>query len=266
MITRVGTLLLIALFGACGRAPAPASVPAAASEPAAATVDIYAAAVAHPGRTDADRARDANRKPDQVLAFFGIAPGMVVLDMFSGGGYYTEILSYVVGEGGKVYAHNNSAYVQYVGEEATDRYGGNRLANVELLMAENNELALPAAEFDAIMMVLAYHDIYYIDPDNGWPEIDGARMIAEFHRALKPGGILAIVDHAAVAGSPRETGNTLHRIDPDIVVAELEQAGFVLDGSSDILRNPLDDLGLNMADPSIRGRTDRFVMRFRKPG
>ena len=76
---------------------------------------------------------------------------------------------------------------------------------------------------------------------------------------------LPLVDHAAAAGSPRETGNTLHRIDPDIVVSELTEAGFVLDGTSDLLRNTTDDLSLNMADPSIRGRTDRFVMRFRKP-
>ncbi|MDH4072523.1 MAG: methyltransferase domain-containing protein [Gammaproteobacteria bacterium] len=262
MRARVSTLLLVALLAACSRAPAPAEAPAATGN---SSTDIYAEAIASVGRTDADRARDANRKPAEVLSFLGIEPGMVVLDMFSGGGYYTEILSNVVGSDGKVVAHNNAVYVQFVGEEATNRYRDERLPNVELLMAENNELALPADTFDAIMMVLAYHDIYYIDPDNGWPEIDGQKLIAEFRAGLKPGGILAIVDHAAAAGSPRETGNTLHRIDPDIVVSELTKAGFVLDGTSDVLRNTTDDLSLNMADPSIRGRTDRFVMRFRKP-
>ena len=265
MMARVAALLLVTLLGSCGRAGDSAAVPAAAGAPEATNADVYAAAVAHPGRTDADRARDANRKPAQVLDFFGIRPGMAVLDMFSGGGYYTEILSHVVGDRGKVTAHNNQAYLQYVGEEATRRYADDRLPNVELLVAENNELTLPAETYDAIMMVLAYHDIYYVDPENGWPEIDGPKMIAELRSALKPGGILAVVDHAARPGSPRETGNTLHRIDPDIVVAELEQAGFVLDGTSDVLRNPEDELTLNMADPSIRGRTDRFVMRFLKP-
>ena len=83
---------------------------------------------------------------------------------------------------------------------------------------------------------------------------------------MHPGGILGVVDHYAAAGSARETGNTLHRIDPEIVIAEIEAAGFVLEESSDILRNMNDDHSLNMADPKVRGKTDRFVLRFRKPG
>ena len=227
---------------------------------------IYQQAVNHPERTESDRARDAGRKPAEVLEFAGIRPGMNVLDMYSGGGYYTEILSRVVGPEGRVTAHTNQAYAQFVGEEATNRYADNRLANVNHLRAENNELALPEAAFDAVMLVLAYHDIYYVDPDNGWPKIDGPKFVAELYKGTKPGGILTVVDHYAAPGSPRESGNTLHRIDPQIVIEEIEAAGYVLDGRSDILRNPEDDHSLQMADPQVRGKTDRFVLRFRKPG
>jgi predicted methyltransferase len=232
---------------------------------AAALGEIYRAAVANSQRTDSDRSRDAGRRPAEVLEFFGIEPGMHVLDMFSGGGYYTELLSYVVGPDGKVVSHTNSAYAQFVGEEAVNRYAGNRLANVEVLLAENNELDLPRNEFDAVMMILAYHDIYYVDADNGWPKIDGPVLVAELFDSLKPGGIVAVVDHYAAAGSPRETGGSLHRIDPEIVIDEMQSAGFVLDGKSDVLRNMDDDHSLNMSDPKVRGKTDRFVFKFRKP-
>jgi predicted methyltransferase len=231
----------------------------------AALQKIHATAVANPQRSDADRDRDAGRNPAAVLDFFGIAPGMSVLDMFSGGGYYTELLSYSVGNKGKVIAHTNSAYANFVGDEAVNRYADGRLPNVEILLAENNALALPTNSFDAVMMVLAYHDIYYIDPENGWPEIDGPQLVEELFDSLKPGGILAIVDHYATAGSARETGNSLHRIDPAIVRKELEAAGFVHDGTSDVLRNAADDHSLHMGDPKVRGKTDRFVMKFRKP-
>jgi len=230
-----------------------------------ADASIYEQAVANPGRSAADRARDAGRHPAAVLEFFGIRPGMAVLDMYSGGGYYTELLSYIVGPEGRVIAHTNEAYARFVGEEATQRYANDRLPNVDVLIAENNELELPPGQFDAVMLILAYHDIYYVAPDSGWPRIDGPAFIAELREALKPGGLLAVVDHYAAAGAPAETGNTLHRIDPAIVIAELEAAGFRLEAQSDILRNTDDDHSLYMADPSVRGKTDRFVMRFRKP-
>ena len=226
---------------------------------------VYDNAVQHPARSASDRERDASRKPDQVLEFVGIVPGMRVLDMFSGGGYYTELMAYVVGESGTVVAHSNEAYAAYVGDEALTRYGGDRLPNVQMLMAENNELVLEDSDFDAIMLVLSFHDIYFEDAENGWPRIDGPAFLAELYKGLKPGGVLGIVDHFAAPGSPRETGSTLHRIDPAIVVEETEAAGFVLEETSDVLRNLDDDHTLNMADPAIRGNTDRFVMRFRKP-
>ncbi len=262
------TALALLVLSACGQDPSPAANTPAMEEPATATdapTNIYVDAVSRTDRTEADRARDAGRKPADVLEFFAIEPGMIVLDMFSGGGYYTELLSRVVGPDGEVLAHTNSAYTQFVGEEATNRYANERLPNVELLLAENNELELPADTFDAVMMILAYHDIYYVGPNAGWPKIDGPKLVEELFDGLKPGGILAVVDHYAAAGSPRETGNTLHRIDPQIVIAELEAAGFELQAKSDVLRNMDDDHSLNMGDPKVRGNTDRFVLRFRKP-
>lgn len=265
-ITRILTLALLALVG-CSKAPAPQQTTDDVAGTAAATptASVYEIAVASPGRTDADRERDAGRKPGKVLEFFGIAPGMTVLDMFSGGGYYTEMISNIAGPEGTVVAHTNSAYAGFVGDEAVNRYAENRLANVEILLAENNELQLPAAEFDVVMLILAYHDIYYVDAANGWPKIDGPGLLTELYQALKPGGILAVVDHFAAAGSPRETGGSLHRIDPQIVVSELEAEGFELEDKSDVLRNMDDDYSKGMFDPEVRGKTDRFVLKFRKP-
>ena len=132
-------------------------------------------------------------------------------------------------------------------------------------MAENNELELPSEGFDAVLMILSYHDLFYADPDNGWPKINGPKLLAELYQGMKPGAILGVVDHYAEAGSSRETGNSVHRIDPGIVISELEIAGFVLDGKSQILRNMDDDYSKIVFDPDLRGKTDRFVLRFRKP-
>lgn len=237
-----------------------AAMPAAA-EPAS----IYDAAVAAEGRLPGDYERDGGRKPATVLAFFGIERGDTVLDLYSGGGYYTELLSRVVGPDGKVVAHSNEAYLNFVGDEFDARYADDRLANVDVLMAENNELDLDEGAFDAIVVVLAYHDVYHVDVEHGWAAIDKPKLLAELYAGLEPGGVLGIVDHVAAAGSPPETGHTLHRIDPAIIVADLEEAGFELDGSSDALRNPADDHSKIVFDPSIRGRTDRVILLFRKP-
>ncbi len=261
------TLALLTLVG-CGEATTPAPTQTTddpAVSAAGPMVSIYERAVASPGRTDADRERDAGRKPGEVLEFFGIAPGMAVLDMFSGGGYYTEMLSTIVGPDGRIVAHTNTAYAGFVGDEAVNRYADDRLANVEILLAENNELELPVAEVDVVMLVLSYHDIYFVDEANGWPKIDAAKFLAELEKGLKPGGMLAVVDHYAEAGSPRETGGSLHRIDPQSVISELEAEGLVLEARSEVLRNPEDDHSLGVFDPEVRGRTDRFVLKFRKP-
>lgn len=258
-------LLGLLLFAACSGTSNTDMAASKTPDSTPSNMDVYEAALAHPDRSAADRERDAARRPAEVLTFFGIEPGMRVLDLYSGGGYYSEILARLVGPSGAVDAHNNEAYLGFAGDEITARYADGRLANVRRLMAENNELTLDAATLDAITMILTYHDFYFEDAANGWPKIDGPAFLAELNKGLKPGGVVGLVDHNAPAGSPSSTGGTTHRIDPAIVIADMEAAGFVLDGESDLLRNPDDDLERNVFDPAVRGATDRFVLRFRKP-
>ena len=132
-------------------------------------------------------------------------------------------------------------------------------------MAENNHLMLEADSLDAVFMSMSFHDLYHEDVENGWEKIDGPAFLAELNKGLKHGGIVAILDHYAEAGAPPETGETLHRIDPALVIANMEAAGFVLEAQSDLLRNPDDDHSKIVFAPEIRGKTDQFAMRFRKP-
>ena len=271
MRTIIALLALTLVIAGCSR-PADEPEPAAsAPEPAAETVaepeiSIYEAAVASTTRLEGDRDSDAGRNPEAVLEFFAIQPGDVVLEMWAGSGYYTELLAHVVGEGGKVVAHANTPILSFAGEAHINRHANGRLPNAEILMAENNEMALEADTFDAATLILNYHDLYWSSDEYGWETIDVPAFNAELYKGMKPGGTLGIVDHQAVSGSPAETGGTLHRIDSAIVIAELEAAGFVLDGESDALANPDDDHTKNVFDPEIRGKTDRFVLRFKKPG
>ncbi len=231
-------------------------------------MSMYEAAVANAARPDADRERDAARKPADVLEFIGVQPGMTVLDLFTGGGYYAEIIAHIVGGEGRVIAQTNEAYMNFgsIGETFNDRFGNDRLPNVETLLAENNELSLDPDSIDVAMLVLSFHDLYLVDDENGWPAIDVDAFLAELRRGLRPGGTVAIIDHTGAAGvAPEESGNTLHRIDPAAVVATMERAGFTLDGESDILANPDDDLTQMVFADGIRGQTDRFIMTFTSP-
>lgn len=243
-----------------------ASEPAAeTSAPAEPEVSIYEAAVTNPGRPADDRDNDASRHPAEVLAFFGVQPGDTVLEMFAGSGYYTELLAHVVGNSGTVFAHINTPMLGFVGDAFEARHADKRLPNADILHAENNELVLVADSYDVITMTLNYHDLYWVSEERGWAEFDVPALLAELHKGLKPGGTLGITDHNAAADSGPETGGTLHRINRDIVVAELEAAGFKFDGESDVLRNPDDDYSIMVFDPAVRGKTDRFVLRFKKP-
>lgn len=269
-MTRILALIAATcVIAACSQdAPEPEAVAEAPVETSPAVqpeMSIYTAAVASDTRPDADRESDAGRNPEAVLEFFGIQPGDVVLEMWAGGGYYTELLAHVVGEDGKVLVHANTPILNFAGEAHTNRHANNRLPNTEILMAENNELMLEADSLDAITIILNYHDLYWSSEQYGWEQIDVAAFLAEIYKGLKPGGILGIVDHQAVSGSPSETGSTLHRIDSAIVISELEGVGFTLDGESDALANSEDDHTKGVFDPEIRGKTDRYVLRFSKP-
>lgn len=269
MRTFVVAVLFLALgLAACGQRDSAEQSATKAEAPAAAKpapASPVAAALADPRRPTGDLETDQRRRPLETLEFFGIAPGMTVLDMFSGGGYYSEILSYLVGDQGAVHAHNNTPYLGWLAEPIAARYKDGRLPRVNRFTAENNELDLPESTFDAVLLILSYHDVYHVDEANGWSKIDGPAMLAEIFQAMKPGAVLGVVDHVAAAGAPPETGETLHRIDPALARSDIEAAGFVFEAQSDILANPADDHTLHTFSEQMRGKTDQFVFRFRRP-
>ncbi len=238
---------------------------AAASGPKASAA--IAAAIASPDRPEADRAQDERRKPQEFLQFTGIAPGMRVLDAFAAGGYYTELLSRVVGPSGAVIAYNNPPYASFAAKGIAARYAGDRLPNVQRLTLDVDQLDLPPQSLDAVIFVMSYHDLYWRPTDGSWPATDPAQMLARLYAALKAGGVVVVQDHvAAPGGDTAEVVGKLHRIDPAVVRRDFERAGFKLDAESRMLAHPDDDHTKLVFDEAIRGRTDQFVYRFRRPG
>ncbi len=220
------------------------------------------AALANPARPQADRDADARRKPAETLDFFGIGPGMTVVDLIASGGYYTEVLSNAVGANGKVYMQNAPASLQ--GERGTrteqaitERLAGGRLANVERLNRDAADLGLPDNSLDAAVIALEYHELFRsADPDAE------RKFLNEMKRVLKPGGILGVIDHAGNAGNDN---GPMHRAELDKVLAGARAAGFIVDGTSDLLANPADDRSKTVFDPAFRGVTDQFIVKLRNP-
>ena len=226
--------------------------------PAVAQTDI-AAILADTSRPAADRDRDAGRMPAEVLAFFNIGPGDKVADLLCGGGYYTRILVPVVGEEGEVYAGNNPFFQRFGEEALTALIAEPGFERVHRIDGPVDEVALPTdGSLDAVIIVLAYHDLWLTDEDRG--ELN-RRVFA----ALKPGGVYGIIDHHAADGAGTDVIQSLHRIEEPVITAEISAAGFSLAARADFLGNPNDDRSLRIFDPSIRGSTDRFVLRFEKP-
>ena len=229
------------------------------------TESAIAAAVANTRRSAADRERDETSRPVEVLSFFGVEPGMRVLDIRSGGGYYSEILSYAVGPNGGVVAHINDIDEKYHAEAIAERYRGDRLPNTKRLSSNAPDLKLGNEAFDMVLMIMTYHDIYYVSEANPkHPKIDRDHYFAQIQRSLKPGGILAIIDHSAKPGTEQRAAQDLHRIDEAFAKKDIEAAGFVFDAESNALRNSDDDRTMLVFDDRIRRRTDRFVYRFIK--
>lgn len=242
----------------CGGSP---SSDLAVAEPAA-----LSAALDHPARPAADRARDGTSKPAEVLAFFGLERGMRVLDLNAATGWYTEILARVVGPSGHVVAHNHpGARTTLAAEDFERRYGAGRLPNVEQLFVRHNDLRLPPESLDLVLLSLVYHDTYWHSDAVDWGPVDRQALLAALRTALRPGGVVGVVDHAAAAGrDPYESVMAVHRIDPEVVKRDFAAAGFELEGESDVLRNANDDRSRSVFDAAVAGRTDRFVLRFRK--
>ena len=237
---------------ACATTPAEAPV-----APDAAWI---AAALADPDRPQADRDRDAARKPAETLAFAGVRPGMTVLDAVPGGGYFTRLFAEAVGPTGKVYAYVPTEIAGKFNAEANGRALAAAYPNVEYASDPLKQHA-PQPIADMVFTAQNYHDFH--TPLFGPPDV--AAVNRAIWSVLRPGGTYVIIDHAAAPGSGTRDANTLHRIDPEVVKREVTAAGFVLEGESDILRNPADPRTANVFEPSIRGRTDQFMLRFRKP-
>lgn len=223
----------------------------------------YAAIVAAPDRSDEDRVLDAGRKPADLLAFAGIEPGMRVAELAAGGGYTAELLARAVGPAGVVYAQNSPFILQRFAEAPwTARLTKPVMSHVVRLDREFDSPLPPDLQaLDVVMMVLFYHDTVWFGTDR--PAMNRAIL-----DALKPGGTFVVADHSARPGDGVTVAETLHRIEESVVRQELEAAGFVFDGSADFLRNPDDDRDWNASPRSageLRGSSDRFVMRFRKP-
>ena len=220
------------------------------------------AAVEHPDRPATDVARDVNRKPGEVLLFAGVKPGMTELDLNSGGGYYSEILSHTVGPEGRVYAHNGAVYWAFMRKTEPARFAA-RLPNVVPLNVDQEAVDLPENSVDVVMSVLAYHDYFMKHEARTEPE-DMPAILASIYKAMKPGGSFVVIDHEAEDGTGPEMGDKLHRINSDFVKGQVLAAGFKLDSESDILANPDDNNTVSPFAPDIRGKTDRFIMKFTK--
>jgi predicted methyltransferase len=221
-----------------------------------------AAAVALKGRPAEAIAMDASRKPAEILDFMQLKRGMTVLDVLAGTGYYTEIMGRVVGPQGSVTGFEPTGFFKGKGQKSLDAMVA-RQANVKFTI--DLAAALTPATYDFVMIHLNYHDFYWESVKYNIPRTDPNMVLAGLFRATKPGGIVAIVDHVGPAGDTRVIVDQLHRIDPETVKADFLRAGFVLDASSSLLRMPGDDLSKNVFDPAIKGKTDRFVFRFKKP-
>jgi predicted methyltransferase len=227
--------------------------------------DIYAAAVQHAGRTADDQKRDAIDHPAEVLRLAGIKPGMRVADFMAADGYYSELLSYIVGPNGHVLLINNPSFDGWSNNGWQGRLANNRLPNVEHQTVDPNQLNLPGNSLDAVLLIKVYHDLYWVDDDKkNWPDINTSAVLDKLVKALKPGGTLLLVDHSAKPGTGTSAASPLHRIDEAYALHDFESRGLKLVNKSDALRRPDDPRTQVSYKEPILGKTDRFVLVFRK--
>ncbi|MDI1363920.1 MAG: class I SAM-dependent methyltransferase [bacterium] len=219
-----------------------------------------AAAVASPTRPAEDTARDAVRKPGQILAFAGVKSGDTVVDFIMGGGYFTRLLSGAVGPTGTVYAYQPAEFIKFQAKYGDSLKAVAALPNVKPLDGPLIGLDLPEG-LDLVMTVQNYHDMHL----KAFPTGLASAVDAEIFKSLKPGGVFLVIDHAAVDDSGLTAPDILHRIDAEAVKAEVEAAGFKLEAESPLLRDAADPHTASVFDPSIRGKTDQFILKFRKP-
>ncbi len=259
------TLLFIAFtFAACGGGAGPEADPAVddTMQPSSdETAPDLRSLLASEHRAESDRARDEGRRPADVVAFLGIEPGMRVIDLIAAGGYYTEVLSLAVGEDGHVVAQNSPAVLEMrdgANEKAISaRLADNRLANVSRMNKGIADLLPEDGPFDAAITALNFHDIY--NRQGAEATVGALHLIAGI---LRPGAVLGIIDHVGEAGTDNAA---LHRIEIVHVLETIEAAGLMVESDSDLLRNEADDHSLIVFDDSVRGKTDRFLLKIRTP-
>lgn len=217
-----------------------------------------AAAIAAPIRTDDDRSNDADRKPVEFLQFLALRSGDKVAEINAGPGYNVRLLTTAVGIDGQVYA-SNAEFILEMFDGLNDRLKASvvEAANVYVSVQGDDRLDLPEV-VDLAVLNNNYHDLH-------WQEIDTAVFNQSVFNALRPGGYFVVGDHQAPAGSGTEYAATLHRIDRELVISELEAAGFVLVSASQSLSNPEDDRSKPVFHPDVRGKTDRFLLKFQRP-
>jgi predicted methyltransferase len=225
--------------------------------------DPFDAAVAHPGRTAADLKRDSIDHPADILRLTGIKRGMRVADVLAGDGYYSQLVSYIVGPTGKVFLINNAAFDRW-SDSLHARLTGTAIPNVEHETLDLNHMDLQARSLDAVLLVKVYHDLYWVDPKGEWPKVDVSAVLDQLERALKPGGVLLLVDHSAKSGTGSADAGTLHRIDEAYAIKDFEAHGFKVVSKSDLLRMPDDARDQLTYKGPMLGKTDRFVVVFRK--
>jgi predicted methyltransferase len=265
----LGVLLLAAI--ACGGGSNPPSTASNASaQPTAATSTTSKASpeaqavVNAADRDPGDKELDAGRRPAEMLTFYGVKPGMKLLEIAAAGGYTSEILGRAVGASGTVYAQNNA----WILEKFADKTLSARLAKpvnknmVKVVREFDDPIPPEAKDLDGVFIVLIYHDLFWLNDG----KIDRAKMNAAVLKALKPGGFYAIIDHSGRPGTGAKEVNTIHRIEEKVIREEVEKAGFKLAAEGDFLRHPEDtrDWDASPGSPK-RGQTDRFALKYVKP-
>jgi predicted methyltransferase len=239
----------------------PSSSKTQTTDPTSAAI---AEAVADSSRPASDTARDINRKPAETLAFAGVKPGDKIADYAAGAGYFTRLFTDVAGPAGHVYASVPSPLFKYPnivkGIAEVQTYAATH-PNVTVTFASALAAAKYPEKLDLFWISQNYHDLH----DTFMGPVDMAAFNREVYAALKPGGVYLVLDHVAAKGSPADVTDTLHRIEPSTVRREVEASGFTFEGESTVLANPADPHTAGVFDPSIQGRTDQFILKFRRP-
>ena len=237
--------------------------PLAAKAPPTPTV---AAAVANTAARTPDNVKlDESRKPAEILGYFGLRRGMQVLDMFGANKYWSEIMAPAVGPKGHVTVWQPTQFLTDKNRVPFEEFAA-RQKNVSLISSPFEAPNLPPMAFDFAIINLDYHDVYWTNADRKIVRMDPDAWLKTLYAAMKPGATVGIIDHVASPNTDtRATVEKLHRIDPEVIKADFKRAGFVLVGTSGLLRNAADDHSLLVFDPKIRGKTDRAILKFRKP-